>query len=198
MTHTMNELNHIRPPEAYGAIRADSEALAFDMPGELAVHGLLRVMAAARPAARCLELGTGTGLASAWILDGLDARGRLLTVDNDERWLAVARRHLGHDPRLSIVHQDGDEFLRQAAAEPERFDLIFADTWSGKYRLLDEAISLLAPGGLYVIDDMLPQSNWPEGHEAKVEALIQALAARKDLRLCSLDWASGVILAARP
>jgi hypothetical protein len=31
---------------------------------------------------------------------------------------------------------------------------------------------MLKPGGLYVIDDMLPQPNWPEGHAAKAEVLI--------------------------
>lgn len=34
------------------------------------------------------------------------------------------------------------------------FDLIFADAWPGKFSHLDEALSLLSPGGFYVIDDL--------------------------------------------
>jgi len=194
---SMQDLNITRPPSAYAALLADTRALGFDMASEVAVGALLRTLAASKPTARCLELGTGTGLASAWLLDGLGLHGSLVTVDNDDRLLAVARRHLGGDPRLDIRRQDGDIFLREAVGRADRFDLIFADTWSGKYRLLDETLSLLAPGGLYVIDDMLPQANWPEGHGAKVETLMAKLAQRTELRLCSLDWSCGVVLAAR-
>jgi predicted O-methyltransferase YrrM len=63
--------------------------------------------------------------------------------------------------------------------------------------LLDEALALLNPGGLYVIDDMLPQPNWPEGHAEKVAHLVATLEQREDFRLTKLSWASGVMLAVR-
>ena len=83
----------------------------------------------------------------------------LTTVDNDENLLSILKKHLGGDPRLTVECADGDDFLRSARAR--RFDFIFADTWSGKYRLLEDALELLNPSGIYVIDDMLPQPNWP-------------------------------------
>lgn len=119
------------------------------------------------------------------------------TVDNEPKWLEVARRHLEGDPRVQIVCADGDEFLRQAAKQLKRYDLVFADMWSGKYRLLDLALGLLAPGGMYVIDDMLPQANWPEGHDAKVQRLMDELGERADLRVCSLLWSCGVVIATK-
>ncbi|HXF61233.1 MAG TPA: hypothetical protein VNK95_06430, partial [Caldilineaceae bacterium] len=108
----------------------------------------------------------------------------------------IARDHLGNDPRVRFVLQDGDEFLRSANAGGP-YDLIFADTWPGKYRLLAEALNLLAPGGLYVIDDMLPQANWPADHAPKVAALIAHLESRPDLHTTKLAWASGLILVTR-
>lgn len=60
---------------------------------------------------------------------------------------------------------------------------------------LDLALSLLAPGGLYVIDDMLPQPNWPAGHDAQVQLLMEDLARRPQLQLCSLPWPCGVVIA---
>ncbi len=60
----------------------------------------------------------------------------------------------------------------------QQFELVFADTWPGKYYALDEALSLIKPGGLYVIDDMLPQPNWPDDHAPKVAELIAALERR--------------------
>jgi predicted O-methyltransferase YrrM len=79
----------------------------------------------------------------------------------------------------------------------QRFDFIFADTWAGKYRLLDEALALLKPSGLYVIDDMLPQPNWPPGHADKVANLVHVLEHRDDLHVTKMSWASGLIVATR-
>jgi predicted O-methyltransferase YrrM len=102
---------------------------------------------------------------------------------------------LGADPRLNVVCSDGDDFLRSLRGEC--FDFIFADTWAGKYGLLHDALELLNPGGLYVIDDMLPQPNWPEGHAEKVANLVAILEQLEGFRVTKLSWASGVILATK-
>ena len=39
----------------------------------------------------------------------------------------------------------------------------------GKYDLFEETIDMLNNGGIYIIDDMLPQPNWPLGHDEKVK-----------------------------
>lgn len=191
----MNDLSNLNEPAAIAAIWADSRACGFTMASEPLTCSLLRTLAATKPAARFLELGSGSGLSTAWLLDGMDAASRLTTVDNDEALLTILKKHLGADPRLTVACADGDDFLR--SLQGQRFDFIFADTWAGKYRLLDEALALLNPGGLYVIDDMLPQPNWPEGHAEKVAHLVATLEQREDFRLTKLSWASGVMLAAR-
>ena len=58
------------------------------------------------------------------------------------------------------------------------FDLIFADTWPGKFSQLPETLALVRPGGFYVVDDLLPQPNWPEGHAASLERLMLAGGTR--------------------
>ena len=58
-------------------------------------------------------------------------------------------------------------------------------------------LKLLSSGGLYVIDDLLPQANWPDGHAPKVPALINKLEADQRLVLCTLSWPSGIIIATR-
>jgi predicted O-methyltransferase YrrM len=143
-----------------------------------------------------LELGTGTGVGTAWLLAGMDASARLDSVDNDETVLAVAQRHLGSDPRVAFHLSDGGEFLSALPAAP-RFDVIYADTWTGKFTHLNVALSLLRPGGIYLIDDLLPQTNWPDGHAAKVAAFIEELEGRGELTVVKLAWASGLIMAVR-
>jgi predicted O-methyltransferase YrrM len=90
---------------------------------------------------------------------------------------------------------DGASFLGQEDLQP--FDLIYADAWPGKFSHLDEALSRVRPGGMYVIDDLLPQANWPEGHAPKVPELIDEIERRTDFTTVRLAWASGLLLAVR-
>lgn len=181
-------------PAAWTTIQARTAALGFDMPSEADTGALLRLLAASKPGGRLLELGTGTGLATAWLLDGLDASARLISVDVNPMVQDVAREVL-KDDRLRFVLADGLDYV--LAQPPASFDLIFADAWPGKYEALDQTLALLKRGGLYVIDDMLPQPNWPEGHPARVDALVRDLEAREDLTMVTLGWASGLIVAAK-
>ena len=77
------------------------------------------------------------------------------------------------------------------------YDLIFADSWAGKFNHLDEALSLLRVGGIYFIDDLLPQPNWPEDHAGKLAALVNNLESRKEFEITKLDWASGLLILVR-
>lgn len=191
----MEDFLNLQEPELVAAIAAETKAMGFTMASEPRTCSLLRTLAAAKPSSRILELGSGTGLATAWLLDGMDANSTLVTVDNDEALLSVLRKHLGHDSRLMVACDDGEQYLR--SLQGRQFDLVFADTWAGKYRLLEEALDLVRQAGIYVVDDMLPQPNWPSGHADKVADLIAKLEQRKDFRVTKLAWSSGVILAVK-
>ena len=182
-------------PPGWREIDARTRAAGFDMPSEPGVGALLRTLAAVKRGGRLLELGTGSGLATAWLVDGMDADARLISIDNDAAVQSIGRSVLGGDPRLTFIVGDGLAWLAEQA--DESFDLVFADAWPGKYEGVEDALRLLAPGGLYVVDDMLPQRNWPEGHQVRVDALVAFLENRADLAITRLDWASGLIMAAR-
>src|SRR5687767_6631337 len=121
----MNDAEIRRQPAAVRGIVSDTEAMAFTMISEAKVGSLLAALASSKPAGRFLELGTGTGHGTAWILAGMDSRSTLDTVDIDESVVAVARRHLGADSRVTFHVRDGAEFLRGAGHG--QFDLIYAD-----------------------------------------------------------------------
>jgi predicted O-methyltransferase YrrM len=191
----MNDNEIAQKPAALDAILADTGALGFAMASEPKVGALLAALAASKPGGRLLELGTGTGHGTAWLLSGMDPGARLDSVDTDHAVVNVARKHLGSDTRVTFHVMNGAEFIRSAPRM--RFDLIYADAWPGKFTELDEALALLRPGGIYVIDDLLPQSNWPPDHGAKVRALIDTLEGRADVVSTRLAWASGVMLVVR-
>jgi predicted O-methyltransferase YrrM len=179
-------------PKSYLEIDEATKASGFTMASDVLTCSLLRTLAASKPAGKFLELGTGTGLSTSWILDGMDEESTLVSIDFDPKLLEIADLFLGNDKRLSLIETDGADWFE--ANINEKFDYIFADTWHGKYLLLDEAISMLNKGGIYLIDDMLPQPNWPEGHDKKAVQLITDLEKRTDLILTKQVWATGIVV----
>jgi predicted O-methyltransferase YrrM len=191
----MHDHLNLNEPPALAAIWHDTQAMGFNMASEPLGCSLLRSLAASKPAGKLLEMGSGTGLSTAWLLSGMDSSSQLTTIDNDSAVLTVLRKHLGADRRLQVLCAEGDEYL--PSIKGQAFDLIFADAWAGKYRLLDETLALLKPGGIYVVDDMQPQPNWPEGHDLKATSLVASLEQRDDVVLTKLSWASGLVIAVK-
>lgn len=179
-------------PAAYDAIKTASERSGFTMASEVLTCSLLKTLAASKPGSKFLELGTGTGLATSWILDGMDSASTLVSIDNDADILSIAKDNIGVDKRLRLVCADAADWIKQNAKQ--QFSFVFADAWPGKFSLLDEVLAMVEKGGFYIIDDMLPQQNWPEGHANKVTDLLAYLDARDDLTLTKLGWASGVVI----
>ena len=191
----MNEAVYITPPAVLELIEADTKKIGFNMGSERLTGTLLRALASSKPAAHILELGTGTGISASWLLDGMDQYSRLTTVDNDASSVEIARRHLGSDHRITFHVGDGAEFLVQT--QGRQFEMIFADTWPGKFTHLDLALSLLKTGGLYVADDLLPQPSWPDGHAAKVPLFLESLAHDGSVVICQMEWSTGLVVAVK-
>ena len=164
------------------------------MNSDVLTGSLLRTLAASKPGGAFLELGTGCGLGASWILDGMDPSSSLLSIDSDPDTQAIAREALGGDPRLQLLLEDGSAFLARTLPS---FDLIYADAWPGKYSDLDLALALVKPGGIYFVDDLLPQPNWPDGHGTKAAALIARLLALDGFQVTSLDCSTGLIICVR-
>lgn len=191
----MNELDYIQAPAAIAQISLGTQAMDFGMASEERTGAFLRVLAGSKPSGKMLELGTGTGVGTAWLLSGMDAASTLVSVDTNSQAQEVAREYLGADHRLTLIEDDGAAFLR--TQPPQTYDLVFADAMPGKYEALDDALAVVKPGGLYIIDDMIPQANWPEGHADKVPVLLHRLAGDDRFVMCPMAWASGVVVAVR-
>ncbi len=162
------------------------------MPSDIYIGSLLRTLISSKPGGNFLELGTGMSLSLSWMVDGMDSSSRLISLDNDPQLIQIAREFFATDERIQLHCVDGEKWIREY--EGEYFDLIFADTWPGKYFVLEETLALLNNGGLYIIDDMNPQPNWPDGHAEKVRNLISYLENACDLMTSWLDWSTGVMI----
>ena len=187
----MNDLLFADVPEAYEKIKSATDELKFNMASDLQTGCLLKTLVASKPGGRFLELGTGTGLATSWIVSGMDENSSLVSIDNNKSLVDVAENHIC-DLRVEFIVADGYEWISKFRGS--KFDLIFADAMPGKYDLFEETIDMLNRNGFYIIDDMLPQPNWLIGHDERVKDFIIRLENRDDLLLTKLNWSTGIII----
>lgn len=179
-------------PQSYNKLLEETIELGFNQLSDGRIGSILSTLCASKVNGTFLELGTGTGLCTSWMLQGMCKSSRLITVDNEKPLVDVAKKYLGNDPRVEFVISNGEEVIEKLP--PSSVDLIFADTWPGKYNHLEETLNLLKVGGIYIIDDMLPQENWPEGHEDKAIKLMQNLAARNNFTITKMCWSTGLMI----
>jgi predicted O-methyltransferase YrrM len=187
--------DNITVPKFYSHIKEESEKIAFSMPSDLKTGAFLRSLAASKPAGRFLDIGTGTGLSLAWLADGASSEASIISIDNSGAYQQIAKSVFDADERILIQCIDGMEWINSYTGA--KFDLIFADAWPGKFEGLDQTLALVKIGGYYVIDDLLPQPNWWEGHQDSVDQLVKILLAKTDFVQTTLNWSTGLMLFTR-
>ena len=97
------------------ALRKEAEQLGFTQSSDDLTGGFLATLAASKPGGRFLELGTGVGAGSTWLLRGMNGASSLTTVEKSAEQVDVAKKHLGHDPRITFWVGDGLEYLRDTS-----------------------------------------------------------------------------------
>ncbi len=149
----------------------------------------LAVLAAGCQGGRIGEIGTGTGVGSAWMASTMPADCTLVTVEIDERRAAAAAGLLAADPRISVLAGDASELLPPHAP----FDLLFSDGGWRDPAGVRSLVGLLRVGGRIVMDDVTPLAVLPADsplreHDVKREffygdrRLISAEVVLPDLR----------------
>ena len=193
----MFEKTNLNEPKVLKEIELATRDIGYFMASDKLTESLLRTLVSSKPGGRFLELGTGTGMGTAWLLDGMDQNAHLTSIDNNEETTAIARRFLGQDPRVTFLTIDGDEFIRSNYEQQDLYDLIFADAEPGKIRLLNETLTLLNKGGIYIIADLNVQPSWSKEYTSQVDNLIKAVEQRPDLNITKLNWSTGLIIATK-
>ncbi len=168
-------------PSVLQGITSTTESLELTMTAEMQLGSMLRTLAATRLGRRALHLGAGSGVLTAWLLDGMTDDSTLLAVEHDADLRSVLQRFLSHDPRLS-VSADAEAALAEAG-----FDLVFVHGPAVPQDMAGSLPAALAPGGLLVVS----------GVEGEGGQLIAALQDRDDLHVSYPDRLSGALLASR-
>jgi caffeoyl-CoA O-methyltransferase len=118
----------------------------------------MRLLVAAIGAESAIEVGTFTGYSSICIARGLPDYGRLICVDQNQRWAEIARRfwvQAGVDHKIEM--RLGQAIPILTVLDPKLvFDFVFIDAAKNEY---DRYYELLLPhvrkNGLILFDNML-------------------------------------------
>jgi demethylmenaquinone methyltransferase/2-methoxy-6-polyprenyl-1,4-benzoquinol methylase len=167
----------------------------FMMSCDTGTGQLLATLAAAvPPGGRVLELGTGTGVGTAWVVHGLQGRNDVVvrTVELDPTIAELATRNRWPD-WVEIVTGDALDVTTGSGT----FNLIFADAPGGKWDGLDRTIAALRPCGHLLVDDMTPRAFVDEHHALKTGEVRDRLLAHPDLVSVEIGWSTGLILSTR-
>ncbi|WP_328958893.1 transferase [Kitasatospora purpeofusca] len=160
----MNVAEPAVPARVVAAERIAAE-LAFKKSCTPQVGRLLGLAAASKPGGTIAESGTGVGVGTAWLHSGLGAGARLVTVERDAELARRAAGVFSDDERVSVLTGDWRLVERHAP-----FDVFFCDG-GGKRDDPQRVVELLAPGGLLVMDDFTPSSDWPPRYGGEVDEL---------------------------
>ncbi|MBG89476.1 MAG: SAM-dependent methyltransferase [Verrucomicrobiales bacterium] len=123
-----------------------------------------------------IEIGTFTGYSSICIARGLPNDGRLICVDANEEWTAVAKRYWERDGlsgRIELRIGEAVTVLEQLDSS-QTFDLAFVDAYKPDYpRYYERLLPLVRQNGVIIFDNMLWGGSVLETppSEASVEAV---------------------------
>ena len=107
----------------------------------------------------CLEIGRFTGLSTLYMARGLPSDGKIVTVDNSEEFLSLAKKYWDKDGLTSKIESiigAGTEVMQSLIDRQHIFDLIFIDADKNNYpNYYELSLSLIPTNGVIIIDNML-------------------------------------------
>lgn len=118
---------------------------------------ILKMLVAMIRPKRILELGTFTGYSALCMAEGLDANGKIDTVEADDELEETIIGNLKSSPHgEKVTLHIGDALEVMKKWQPEEFDLVLIDADKRQYSdYFLRAITLLKPGGFIIADNTL-------------------------------------------
>ncbi len=138
--------------------RASAERLGAD-PVSASTADLLRLLVAATNAQNVLEVGTGTGVSTLALLEGMTPGSALTTLDIDNARLQAARHNVMETPagkkhRLRTICGDAVTVLPRLSTGS--YDVAFVDAGAQDAELcVYQSLALLKTGGLLILNNAL-------------------------------------------
>ena len=125
------------------------------------VGRLLAVLVGQIKVGKILEIGTGFGVGSSWILSAINPSVHFLSVDNCIDKITQTSQNI-HHKQGEFVYGDWKEIRNRGP-----FQFIFVDAAIAKEVEGEKVIDMLDIGGMIFMDDFTPEEHWPEAWKGK-------------------------------
>ena len=167
------------------------------------VGNFLNLLVEMSKAQRILEIGTAIGYSTIWLGRAVERTGgHVTTIDMNKDRLARALKYLERAGILNLITALEGDARKILPALDSTFDFVFIDAAKGEYlEYLNLIYSLIAPGGLLVVDNVLfrgwvvPGSSFAPKYDRLVGELrhfLEALCQNPEFVTTVLPFGDGV------
>lgn len=122
---------------------------------------LLSVLAGQVTKGSILEIGTGFGVGSSWILSAIAPTAQLITVDHSKEKIDLVSNNIRHN-QVEFICGDWKEVITKGP-----FQFVFADAAAAKIIESELLVKTLEVGGMLFMDDFTPEEHFPEEWKKK-------------------------------
>lgn len=122
---------------------------------------LIRFMLDLKKPLNVLEVGTATGFSAIFMLEFLNKKAKITTIEKMEERAAKAEENFkkfDKNKQINLIKGDATDILSELISKNKTYDFIFMDAAKGQYIHFFENIKkLLISGGMLITDNMLQE-----------------------------------------
>ncbi|GLC90061.1 O-methyltransferase [Lysinibacillus piscis] len=148
-------------PELVQASKLLAERNNFENSCSDEAERLLSVLVGQITHGKILEVGTGFGVGSSWILSSIAPTAKFITVDNSKEKIDATAHHIRHK-QAEFIYGDWKEVIAKGP-----FQFIFADAAAAKTIEGELLFHTLNVGGMLFMDDFTPEEQFPNEWKGK-------------------------------
>ena len=122
---------------------------------------IIRFMLEMKKPLNILEVGTATGFSSVFMLEFLNKKAKITTIEKMEERAVKAEKNFNKfdkNKQITLIKGDATDILSELVSKDKTYDFIFMDAAKGQYiNYLENIKKLLVSGGILITDNMLQE-----------------------------------------
>lgn len=122
---------------------------------------IIRFMLEMKKPLNILEVGTATGFSSVFMLEFLNKKAKITTIEKMEERAVKAEKNFNKfdkNKQITLINGDATDILSELVSKDKTYDFIFMDAAKGQYiNFLENIKKLLVSGGILITDNMLQE-----------------------------------------
>lgn len=172
---------------------------------------LIRFMLEFKKPLNILEVGTATGFSSIFMLEFLNKKAKITTIEKMEERADKAEENFkkfDKNKQINLIKGDAIDILSELVSKEKTYDFIFMDAAKGQYiNFFDNIKKLLVSGGILITDNMLQEGRLLDSRytvvrrertiHARMREYVNALLTDKDFETMLLEAGDGMAVSVK-